>query len=185
MRQAVPWAAASLLLAALAVFQLAVPLSGGTAADDGLALRLPAATTPAAPDLPEILERPVFAESRRPAAVAAAAPFGLLGVVTGGGLATAWLRLPDGSTARVRPGDTAAGWQLVSIEPRRVVLGRGGDTIVLSIETAAAPAATSAPIPSSAAPPAPVVPAPGSAPLPPWLPPEMRSLPGIERYIAP
>jgi general secretion pathway protein N len=82
----------------------------------------------------EILDRPLFASSRRPPDRPAAAiePAQPLTVVITGILITPAHRMalisPDkGQKARrIREGDTVQGWTVVSIEPRRVTFQRAG-----------------------------------------------------------
>jgi hypothetical protein len=84
------------------------------------------------------LERPLFAPSRRPAAEAPTAKaetpaqtFRLLGVAYSEGVGVAVIEV-DGARARLKRGQSIAGWRLAEIGPRRAVLVQGETRKVLT-----------------------------------------------------
>jgi Type II secretion system protein C len=93
-------------------------------------------------DFAAITERPVFSQSRRPAA---AAPDSratrrtldgliLMGTVIGRDRRSALLRVPDSQTLQtVFEGQEVAGWTLEKVLPDRVVLSSNGDSMEVSI----------------------------------------------------
>lgn len=96
--------------------------------------------SPAAFSMPDkeslavILERPVFAQSRRPSGRAGAGPeetsidFMLSGVVISGDERSALIRPSDGGTIRqLNVGENIAGWTLVEVAADRVIVRR--DTV--------------------------------------------------------
>lgn len=213
MRQFLPMVLACVMLAGLAVFQIVMPTEDLPAPDSDLAPRRPAPSVQAvAPDYPEIDARPLFSPDRRPAPEAGGdqgeAELTIVGIGTAEGAATALLRVGEGGSRRIRPGDEIEGWHVDAIEPDRVVLSRDGETRVLTLASrhAATPATpAAAPSGDGEVEPATAGDAPlddeGDAPVPPppsappgrpagpppdksWLPPAMQNMPGIERFIA-
>jgi hypothetical protein len=96
----------------------------------------------------EIVERPLFAQSRRPAPkketkVAEAAPkpetFDLIGVVISPAGRMALLRtIATSEIVRAVEGQNVGGWEVHAIKPMQVVLRRGDDSDVLKLSDAAA-----------------------------------------------
>ena len=118
---------------------------------------------PAISTFAEIVERPLFTQSRRPApkkdtkvAEAAVKPetFELIGVIISPAGRMALLRtLATSEIVRAVEGQNVGGWEVRTIKPTQVVLQQGDDSEVLKINDAIAPAAANNP----AAPNAPTV----------------------------
>lgn len=159
-------------LAGLAAFQLAAGLEEEAPGGVAMPVRPPAAAPspaprPATASLDEILERPVFAPSRRrvlPIAEAQAAPppppppaedpplsqgFVLLGIVQSGEEVAALLRETHSRALhRLRRGEALQGWTLAGAAGRRALLfEREGERQILEMPagTPAGPAASSDP----------------------------------------
>jgi general secretion pathway protein N len=124
------------------------PISVSAVASSG-AVPLPA---PARGPWTAQVERPLFAQSRRPppppeAPVAAVAPApeppppeAATGLVMGGdGRGIALLRLAGGEHVRAEEGDELAGWRVSRISPEGVELARGGQRRLLAPRASAAP----------------------------------------------
>jgi len=116
---------------------------------------------PAISTFAEIVERPLFIQSRRPApkkdtkvAEAAAKPetFELIGVIISPAGHMALLRtLATSAIVRAIEGQTVGGWEVRTIKPTQIILQQGDDSQVLKINDATAqpaannPAALNAP----------------------------------------
>lgn len=88
--------------------------------------------------LPQSLERPLFAQTRRPVPVVAEGPAAqpepdplrdvvLLGVLDGGGEDKTAIVRAEGSVRRIKVGEALGPWSLQSLEERAVVFQRGGE----------------------------------------------------------
>jgi hypothetical protein len=118
---------------------------------------------PAISTFAEIVERPLFTQSRRPApkkdtkvAEAAAKPetFELIGVIISPAGHMALLRtLATSEIVRAVEGQTVGGWEVRTINPTEIILQQGDDSQALKINDATAPPAAKNP----AAPNAPTV----------------------------
>jgi|GEM_PF-1907990 len=115
------------------------------AAQTGLARRLPGLA-----DLTEVVERPLFSETRRPLSVAPAAEDDvsaagleeatLIGIYNRGDGRRALLRVaPQGPTRTIAAGDEVEDWTVAKIGAERVVLHRGADTLELELKPAQRP----------------------------------------------
>ena len=103
---------------------------------------------PAISTFAEIVERPLFTQSRRPApkkdtkvAEAAVKPetFELIGVIISPAGRMALLRtLATSEIVRAVEGQTVGGWEVRTIKPTQIVLQQGDDSQVLKINDAAA-----------------------------------------------
>jgi len=106
---------------------------------------------PAISTFAEIVERPLFTQSRRPApkkdtkvAEAAVKPenFELIGVIISPAGRMALLRtLATSEIVRAVEGQNVGGWEVRTINPTQVVLRQGDDSQVLKINEAVAPPA--------------------------------------------
>ena len=87
----------------------------------------------------ETAERPLFAPDRRPAAAPSLATFGmrLEGLVAIGAERRAIVKLSDGRTARVGPGERIGDWTVQRIEPDRLVLEADGRRLELTPQRSA------------------------------------------------
>ena len=164
----------------------------------------PVTPTPAEQAYPEVVARPLFTPTRRPAPTqqVAAAPafnrgqFQLLGVIIAGNSKTAMLReKASGKIHRVDVGREVNGIKVASIERDTVTLAQGGESEVvpLQVQKAAAAAAVSptagaaGPFAQAAAPGQPIAhptppgaqPQPHAPPAPFQLPPASAALLGI------
>lgn len=95
----------------------------------------------------DVVERPLFAPSRRPPAAPVAAPvppvpvaasrpppaIELVGVAMSGDRHYALVRTPGGRSTRVAEGESVEGWQVTHIEADRIRLNRGGDAVDISL----------------------------------------------------
>jgi hypothetical protein len=105
----------------------------------------------------EIVERPLFAQSRRPAPkketkVAEAAPkpetFELIGVVISPAGRMALLRtIATSEIVRAVEGQSVGGWEVRAIKPTQVVLQQGNESDVIKLNDAAAPATKNTAVP--------------------------------------
>ena len=110
---------------------------------------------PAISTFAEIVERPLFTQSRRPppkkdtkVATAAQKPetFELIGVIISPAGRMALLRtLATSEIVRAVEGQTVGGWEVRAIKPTQVVLQQGDDSEVLKINDATAPPAAKNP----------------------------------------
>jgi len=110
---------------------------------------------PAISTFAEIVERPLFTQSRRPApkkdtkvAEAAVKPetFELIGVIISPAGRMALLRtLATSEIVRAVEGQTVGGWEVRTIKPTQIVLQQGDDSQVLKINDAIAPPAANNP----------------------------------------
>jgi hypothetical protein len=152
------------------------------------------AAPPPAPDAPlpqppgafaAIVERPLFSPTRRPPAVAPAAPtpepeeapapapppigFTLAGVVISGGTRTALVQMQaDGRLVQVPEGGDIDGWTAVTIDAQRAVFRRGDsqEELVLDYHKQVPPGEVPPPLPQRRpAPPPPAEPADNGQPL--------------------
>jgi hypothetical protein len=103
------------------------------------------------PEYSAILSAPIFAPDRKPGDAAAGsgggdlAGYSAVGAAVGHGVATVVLSGPGGTIATLRPGDSVAGWRLVSVAPDKVVFERNGSQRTLSVGAPTAPAPGPAP----------------------------------------
>jgi hypothetical protein len=118
------------------------------------------------PEYPAILSAPIFAPDRKPGDPASAgsaggdlAGYNAVGSVVGNGTASVVLSGPGGTVATLRPGDSVAGWRLLSVTRDTVVFERNGAQRTLSVGATA----TQPPAPSGQPPAA--SPTPGPNPL--------------------
>jgi hypothetical protein len=95
--------------------------------------------------LGEVLQRPLFSESRRPAPPAAQAPaqvnreldgLALLGTMINANGRHALIQA-DGGTERLHEGEVWGGWTVEAIQPDRVVFSRGGEHDEVRVKEAA------------------------------------------------
>jgi hypothetical protein len=161
----------------------------------------PAVVRPPISTFDEIVKRPLFFMTRRPAPPKAAAKvaeeqpksetFDLVGVVISPDGRMALLRtIATKEVLRAVEGQNVGGWEVHAIKPTQVVLQQGDNSEVLKISDAAAPPAAngmSAPRPPNAsvtanASPTPNAPPPPSAPPPPASvsTPIVPGIPGVE-----
>jgi hypothetical protein len=143
---------ASLLFGAILVIELAWPEGAGPGGAPRSGASEQSADGDAAPsgppklaDLSAIVERPVFAPSRRPAPGSRHRPatdaFEVSGTLIGAGRRTALIRLPGSQTLReVEEGQEVAGWKLEKILPDRVIVSSKGETAEIPIWSDAQPA---------------------------------------------
>lgn len=107
-----------------------------------------------------VLERPVFAQSRRPSgraaegAAATSIDFTLSGVVISGSERSALIRpTSDGTIQQLRIGESVAGWRLLEIASDRVIVQRDATEAEVFLDFAApAPPGPRTEIPSTAIP---------------------------------
>jgi hypothetical protein len=123
----------------------------------GLQLTLPSATAlpessdlaprrarepapPAVPNYPEILRNPIFAPDHKPDAsveppAGGMGDFTVLGIATASdGVATALVKTPGGTIARVRPGEDMNGWKLVDVQLNALTFEHNGERHILPLE---------------------------------------------------
>jgi hypothetical protein len=149
----IPVLATALLLVA-AGLQLALPSATALPEPSDLAprrAREPA--EPAVPNYPEILRNPIFAPDHKPDAsveppAGGMGDFTVLGIATASdGTATALVKSPDGTIARVRPGEDMGGWKLVAVELNALTFEHNGERHILPLEKK--PVAAPPPLPAS------------------------------------
>ena len=148
---------ATALLLVAAGLQLALPSSTALPEPSDLAPRRardPA--PPSTPNYPEILRNPIFAPDHKPDAsveppAGGMGNFTVLGIATAtDGTATALVGMPDGTIARVRPGEDVSGWKLVTVELSALTFEHNGERHILPLEKK--------PLPVTPPPPAPATP---------------------------
>jgi hypothetical protein len=143
--------ALALLLLALLLLQLLLPQE---ASFPEVGARVPrqlaAVEVQPLPAYAAILQRPLFVPGRRmeadsaPEAAAIAvtasiARHAVVGVVRGNGGARAFLKMPDGNTRTLRPGDSLDGWQLAAITPAGALFRKESESITLPVQPSNAP----------------------------------------------
>jgi hypothetical protein len=155
------FAAATVLLAALLVYEIAAPLPDFDPPAFRLKPRAPhiadvaAVVTPSPETFAEIATRPPFDPSRRGAAAAAtdasSAPpdVVLIGVIVDGANSLALLKTAAAPLAAAyRIGAMVSGWQVTEISPDHVVIGAGGVRSEIRLQTnKSAPNAPPPPMP--------------------------------------
>ncbi|MGD0141570.1 MAG: hypothetical protein ABSC92_00265 [Rhizomicrobium sp.] len=111
---------------------------------------------PAVPNYPDVLRNPIFAPDRKADAsvdppAGGMGDYTVLGIATaGGGIATALVKTPDGTIARVHPGDDMAGWRLVAVDLNALTFEHNGERHILPLEKKPLPAAPLLPSPNAA-----------------------------------
>jgi hypothetical protein len=140
----------------------------------------PLADRPPISAFDEIVQRPLFAQTRRPPApkaevkIAEDKPepeaFDLVGVVISPNQRMALLRTATNEVLRAGEGQTLGGWEVHDIKPTQVVLQRGDESQVLKISKAADAPSVNAASAGEAAPPLNGAAPPGAAPPSPSAP---------------
>jgi hypothetical protein len=116
--------------------------------------RLGASATPFVGAYSQILRAPIFSPDRAgggggmPGAPAGIETYALVGVASGPGFATGFIKGSDGRTIAVRPGQSVAGWRLAGVNRAQLTFVREGELRTLTI--GAAPAASAPPAPTGA-----------------------------------
>ena len=143
---------ATVLLLVAAGLQLVLPpVSSLPEQPDRVPRRMREPLPPAVPDYPEVLRNPIFAPDRKAdASIEPAAggmgDYAVLGIATAGaGNATALVRLPDGTIARIQPGADLGGWKLIQVDLNALTFQKNGERHILSIEKKPPSAAPAAP----------------------------------------
>jgi hypothetical protein len=143
---------ATVLLLVAAGLQLVLPsVSPLPVQSERVPRRLREPLPPAVPDYPEVLKNPIFAPDRKADAsieppAGGMGDYSVLGVATAGaGVATALIRLPDGTIARIQPGADLGGWKLIQVDLNALTFEKNGERHILSIEKKPPPAAPAAP----------------------------------------
>jgi hypothetical protein len=140
------------LLLAL-ILQFVLPSPAQPPEGSALTIRPPRLVTlRPVPEYSAILSAPIFAPDRKPGDAAGGgspggdlAGYSAVGAVAGNGVATVVMSGPGGAVVTLSPGDSVAGWRLVSVARDKVVFERNGSQRALGVGAPTAPAPGSTP----------------------------------------